>query len=218
MRRRRRVRRERGRVKIKKDIHGKKYPIRNIFDCIMKYDYLKLREYCTYFPNEINEALDDNIQTTPLIFAIRLKNIKAALCLIKMGADITQTNKDNMSALMYAVQIESYELCEKLISIDKEIVNIESKEWRRTALWYAVLQLGSQNPNVIDFRIFDLLIENGADIYKPISNTVTPYELITHQKNAKEILTHLENNFSQIIRQSPLATGMLIRASDNECN
>jgi ankyrin repeat protein len=198
--REKKIRREKGRVKIKRYINGKRYPIRSIFDCIKKYDYIKLKEYCTYFPNEINEALNDIVQTTPLIFAIRRKNVKAALSLIEMGADITQTNKDNMSALMYAVQIDSYELCEKLISIDKGIVKIESKDWERTALWYAILQLNSQNPNLIDFRIFDLLLENGADIYKPISNKVTPYELITHQKNAKEILMHLENNFLQIMK------------------
>jgi len=184
----------------KKDIHGKKYPIRSIFDCIVNYDYLKLREYCTYFPDEINEILDDNEQTTPLIFAIKQKNIKVALCLIERGADINLTNINNMSALMYAVQTGSYELCRKLIDLNKGIVNIESKDWRRTAIWYAILQIGSQNPNLIDFRIFDLLIENGANIYKPIYNRVTPYELIIHQKNAKEILTHIDNNFSQIVR------------------
>jgi len=187
-------------VKTKRYINGKRYPIKSIFECIKKYDYLKLKEYCTYFKNEINEVLDDNEQITPLIFAIKQKNIQAALCLIEMGANINLTNIDNMSALMYAVQIDSYELCDKLISVDKGTVNIESKDWKHTALWYAVLQLGSQYPNVIDFRIFDLLLENGADIYKPISNKVTPYELITNQKNAKEIMTHLENNFSQIIR------------------
>jgi len=187
-------------MKRKKDIYGKNYPIRSIFDCIVNYDYLKLREYCAYFPDEINEVLDDNEQTTPLIFAIKLKNIKAAFCLIERGADINLTNIHNMSALMYAVQTGSYELCKKLVGLDKRIVNIESKDWRRTAIWYAVLQIGSQNPNLIDFRIFDLLIENGANIYKPISNTVTPYKLITHQKNAKEILTHMENNFLQIMK------------------
>jgi ankyrin repeat protein len=187
-------------VKVKKDVHGIKYPIRSIFDCIVNYDYLKLREYCVYFPDEVNGILDDNEHNTPLIFAIKLKNIKAAFCLIENGANINLTNKDNMSTLMYAVQTGSYELCKKIIELDKRIVNIESKDWRLTAIWYAVLQIGSKKPNPIDFRIFDLLIENGADIYKPISNKVTPYELITHQKNAKEILFHLQNNFPQIIR------------------
>jgi ankyrin repeat protein len=187
-------------VKIKKIINGRKYSLRNIFDCIKKYDYLLLREYCTYFPNEINAVLDDNVQTTPLIFAIKRKNIEASLCLIEKGADINLTDIYNMSALMYAVQTGSYELCKKLIGLDKRIVNIESKDWRRTAIWYAILQIGSQDPNLIDFRIFDLLIENGANIYKPISNTATPYKLITHQKNAKEILTHINNNFPQIMR------------------
>jgi ankyrin repeat protein len=89
--------------------------------------------------------------------------------------------------------IDSYELCEKIISIDKNLVNIESKAERRTAVWYAILQIGCRPPESIDFRILDLLIENGADINKPISNGTTPYELITHQKNAKEIISHLTN-------------------------
>jgi len=180
--------------------HGRKYPIKNIIDCIVNYDYLKLREYCVYFPDEINSTLDRIEQNTPLIFAIKVKNIEAAFCLIERGANISQTNKDNMSALMYAVQTDSYELCKKLIELDKRIVNIESKDWRRTAIWYAVLQIGSWYPSPIDFRIFDLLIENGADIYKPISNTATPYELITHQRNAKEILFHLQNKFPQTMK------------------
>jgi len=186
-------------LKVKKDVHGKKYPIKSIIDCMLYYDYLKLREYCTYFPDEINMCLNDNEQNTPLLFAIKNKKIKAAFCLIEKGANINLTDKNNMSVLMYAVQINSHELCRKLINIDKRIVDIESKDWRRTVIWYAVLQIGSQISNSIDFRIFDLLIENGADIYKPISNTVTPFELITHQKNAKEILAHLETKFPQII-------------------
>jgi len=187
-------------MRIKKIINGKKYSLRNIFDCIKRYDSLFLREYCTHFPDEINAVLDDNVQTTPLIFAIKRKNIEAALCLIDKGADINLTDIYSMSALMYAVQIDAYELCKKLIGLDKKTVNIESKDWKRTAIWYSILQIGSQYPNPIDFRILDLLIENGANIYKPISNAATPYRLIAHQKNAKEILTHIDNNFPQIVQ------------------
>jgi len=185
------------RVKKRKDIHGKKYPIKDIIDCIINHDCLKLKEYCSYFHDEINMRIDSE-QNTPLIFVIKIKNIKAAFCMIEMGADIHQTNIDNMSALMYAVQAGSYELCKKLIELDKRIVNIESKDWRHTAIWYAVLQIGSQN--LIDFCIFDLLIENGADIYKPISNKLSPYDLITHQKNAEKIIFHIQNKFSHIMR------------------
>jgi ankyrin repeat protein len=183
-----------------KYVYGKKYPIKSIIDCILYHDYLKLREYCTYFPDEINTILNDNEQNTPLLFAIKRKDIKAAFCLIEKGANINLTNNDNMSALMYAVQANLYELCKKLIDVDKKIVNIESKDWKRTAIWYAVLQIGSQHFCPIDFRIIDLLIENGADIYKPISNTVTPFELIIHQKNAEKILFHLQNKFAKIMR------------------
>ena len=47
---------------------------------------------------------------------------------------------------------------------------------------------------------FSTMIFAGTNSDKPISNTVMPYKLITHQKNAKEILTHINNNFLQIMR------------------
>jgi len=72
---------------------------------------------------------------------------------------------------------------------------------RRTAIWHAILQIGRLPPESIDFKILDLLIENGTDLNKPISNGVTPYKLITHQKSAKEIVSHLKNKFPQIINQ-----------------
>jgi len=128
-----------------------------------------------------------------LHYVIQSNFVEAAFYLIKKGANVSLLDDYNMSALNRAVMIDSYELCEKIISIDKNLVNIESKEWRRTAVWYAILQIGRLPPETIDFRILDLLIENGADIHKPISNGVTPYELITHQKNAKEIISHLTN-------------------------
>jgi len=136
-----------------------------------------------------------------LHYVIQSNFVEAAFYLIKKGANVSLLDDYNMSALTHAVRIDSYEICEKLISIDKNLVNIESKAERRTTVWYAILQIGRLPPESIDFRILDLLIENGADIYKPISNGTTPYELITHQKNAKEIVSHLKNKFPQIINQ-----------------
>jgi len=179
---------------MKKDINKKKNHIRNILACIRKHqDLLELKEYFTCFPDEIDKIIYEKQQFIPLHYVIQSNFVEAAFYLIKKGANVSLLDDYNMSALNRAVMIDSYELCEKIISIDKNLVNIESKEWRRTAVWYAILQIGRLPPETIDFRILDLLIENGADIHKPISNGVTPYELITHQKNAKEIISHLTN-------------------------
>ena len=179
---------------LKKDINKKKHRIRSLLACISRHhDLLELKEYFTCFPDEIDKIIDENQQFIPLHYVINRNFVEAAFYLIKKGANVSLLDDYNMSALNRAVMIDSYELCEKIISIDKNLVNIESKEWRRTAVWYAILQIGRLPPETIDFRILDLLIENGADIHKPISNGVTPYELITHQKNAKEIISHLTN-------------------------
>ena len=187
---------------MKKQINKKKNHIRNILACIRKHkDLLELKEYFTCFPDETDKIIYENRQIIPLHYVIQSNFVEAAFYLIEKGANVSLLDDYNISALNRAVMIDAYELCEKLISIDKNLVNIESKEWRRTAIWDAIFQIGRCPPESIDFRILDLLIENGADIYKPISNGTTPYELITHQKNAKEIVSHLKNKFSQIINQ-----------------
>jgi len=186
----------------KKHINKKKNRIRSILTCIRKHhDLLELKEYFTRFPDEIDKIIDEKRQYNPLLCVIESNFVEAAFYLIKKGANVSLLDDYNISALNHAVMIDSYDLCEKIISIDKNLVNIESKEWRRTAVWHAILQIGRRPPKSIDFRILDLLIENGADIHKPISNGVTPYELITHQKNAKEIVSHLNNKFPQILNQ-----------------
>jgi ankyrin repeat protein len=179
---------------MKKHINKKKNRIRSILACIRKHqDLLEIKEYFTCFPDEIDKIIYENRQIIPLHYVIQSNFVEAAFYLIKKGANVSLLDDYNMSALNRAVMIDSYELCEKIISIDKNLVNIESKEWRRTVIWDAIFQIGRRPPESIDFRILDLLIENGADIYKPSSNGTTPYELITHQKNAKEILSHLTN-------------------------
>ena len=186
-----------------KYINKKKHRIRSILACISKHhDLLELKEYFTYFPDEIDKIIDEKRQYIPLFCAIESNFVEAVFYLIKKGANVSLLDDYNISALNHAVMIDSYELCKKIISMDKNLVNIESKEWRRTAVWHAILQIGRRPSEAIDFRILNLLIENGADIYKPISNGVTPYELITHQKNAKEIVSHLKNKFPQILNQS----------------
>jgi len=186
----------------KKYINKKKHRIRSLLACISRHhDLLELKEYFTCFPDEIDKIIDENQQFIPLHYVINRNFVEAAFYLIKKGANVSLLDDYNISALNHAVMIDSYELCEKLVSIDKNLVNIESKEWRRTVIWDAIFQIGRRPPESIDFRILDLLIENGADIYKPSSNGTTPYELITHQKNAKEIISHLNNKFPQIINQ-----------------
>ena len=194
-------------------INGKKHRLRSIWTCIIKHDFLKLKEYFTCFPDEINKIIDEKQLRTPLFFAISSKFIEAAFWLIEKGANVSLLDEYNTSVLTNAVMIDSYELCEKIISMDKDLVNLESREWRHTAVWHAILQIGSRPSEPIDFRILDLLIENGADIYKPISNTVNPYELITRQKNAKEIISHIKNKYPEIITQ-PGAT----HAAKNHAN
>ena len=118
---------------LKKQINKKKNRIRNIIACIRKYqDLLEIKEYFTCFPDEIDKIIYGNHQFIPLHFVIQSYFIEAAFYLIKKGANVSLLDDYNMSALNRAVMIDSFELCEKIISIDKNLVTIESKEWRRT--------------------------------------------------------------------------------------
>jgi len=181
-------------------INGKKHRLRSIWTCIIKHDFPKLKEYFTCFPDEIDKIIDEKQLRTPLLSAIENNFIEGALYLIEKGANVSLLDYFNISALIRAVKINSYELCKRLISIDKDLVSIEQKEGR-TAVWYAISQIGRRSSEPIDFRILDLLVENGADMYKPISNKTTAYELITHQDNAKEILSHIKSKYPQLITQ-----------------
>ena len=47
---------------------------------------------------------------TPLLLAIRHRNIENALCLIRHGADVKLATTDNQTALLYACQYHSQNL------------------------------------------------------------------------------------------------------------
>jgi len=118
---------------LKKQINKKKNRIRNILACIRKHqNLLEIKEYFTYFPDEIDKIIYGKWQFIPLHFVIQSNFIEAAFYLIKKGANVSLLDDYNISALNHAVMIDSFELCEKIISIDKNLVTIESKEWRRT--------------------------------------------------------------------------------------
>jgi ankyrin repeat protein len=146
-------------------------------------------------PEEINTVIDEKSGYTPLLFAIKTNYPEAALFLISKGTDINQKDIHNVTSLMYAVQNKSFDICKVILGKSPSLVNEETKTGHYTALWYVVLNLGRFLQEKIVFAIFDLLLDYGADLFKPTSNKMSPFDLIQNQVNKQNIMGHVEEKY-----------------------
>jgi ankyrin repeat protein len=177
----------------------KNHRLRSIFTCITKRDFLKLKEYFLVKPEDVNIVIDEKVGYTPFLFTIKTNYPKAALFLISKGADINQTDIHGVTSLMYAVQIRLLDICKAILDKSPSLINAETKIEHYTALWYAVLNLGRFPKENIVFAIFDLLLGYGADLFKPTSNKMSPFDLIQNQVNRQDIMGHINEKYPSFL-------------------
>ena len=105
--------------------------------CISPGDHHELLELMIKVsPQKIIDALD-RYKRTALLYAVRLANINCLKCLITNGADVNAGH-------------DRYRI-------------VESKQW--TPIMVAIEKMG-RNASAIEADIFDLLLDNGADVNK----------------------------------------------------
>jgi ankyrin repeat protein len=121
-----------------------------------------------------------------------------AFMLIRYGADINLRDDYLNSTLHLAVQAHSYAICKKLLEMNQDLINIGNKNCV-TPIWYIIPEIKKQKPNDNDFRIFDLLLKNGANLLFNSPRT-TPLDLIKanekHYKN--NLLQYIKTNYPNI--------------------
>ena len=114
-----------------------------------------------------NEPLDirDETGDTPLMCAIRNKNIKSLSILLKNGASPNFPDIRGWFPLHFATQKENIEMIELLVKNDANINQQDGMDGR-TPL---AVSIGTQNKIIIDY-----LLKQGADIHIPSKRGVTP--------------------------------------------
>jgi hypothetical protein len=189
---------------LKTDIHdeikllckhlGPDYPKKDIYYYIYKGNLFELENYISDQPDEIDKLSDGKYKYTPLICAIKAGMESCAFMLIRYGANVNLTDNKH-TTLHFAVQGHLYSICKKLIEINKDLVNTPN-DWGRTPIFENIPYIKDQTEDGNDYRIFDLLLQNGADLNYKALNKVTPIDLI----NANE--KHYNNNLLDYIKMN----------------
>jgi ankyrin repeat protein len=172
------------------------YPKKDIYYYIYKGNLLELGNYLLEDKSDIDKFTDeknDNYKETPLISAIKAGMESCALMLIRYGANVDLAIRKH-TTLHHAVHAHSYSVCRKLIEMNKDLVNTPNVSWGRTPLFDIIPYLKNQPEDSNDFRIFDLLLQNNADLFHKALNKVTPMDLIETSEK------HYKNNLKEYIR------------------
>jgi hypothetical protein len=170
------------------------YPKKDIYYHIYKGNLYELEEYISNNPNEIDKLSDGKYKYTPLICAIKAGMESCALMLIRYGADVNLTDNKH-TTLHFAVQAHSYSVCKKIIEMNKDLVNAPNN-WGRTPIFENIPCIKTQTEDGNDFRIFDLLLQNNADLFHKALNKGTPMDLIKANKK------HYNNNLVEYIKKN----------------
>jgi len=155
-------------------------------------------------PSEINKRgqMDRPGQfngLSPLLYAASNRRFEEhALLLIKYGADINAVDQYGCTTLDYAVQSRSIRLSKKLIEMNRDLVNRPDK-WDNIPLRDVIPWLNKEAPDADYYRVIDLLLENGADLYHAADNKVTPLSLIAvNGKAHPELIDHIDSKFPDL--------------------
>jgi hypothetical protein len=179
------------------------YPKKDIYYYIYKGNLLELENHISENKSEIDKLRDDKFKYTPLICAIKAGMESCALMLIRYGANVNLTDNWQHTTLHFAVQAHSYSIAKKLIEMNKDLVNTPN-DWGRTAIFENISCIKNQTKDGNDFRIFDLLLQNNADLFFKALNKVTPMDLIEanekHYKN--NLIEYIKSNYPQNMLKS----------------
>ncbi len=113
---------------------------------------------------------------TPLISAVKCRNIKLVESLLDRGADVNEVINNGHTALTIAAQKSHKEVVKLLLDRGANVNHVSSFE--KTALMYAASD-GDSNIDMVR-----LLIENGADVNAVLSLDQTPFEFVACKYNA----------------------------------
>lgn len=174
------------------------YPKKDIYYYIYKDNLFELENYLSKNLNEIDKLDEGKYKKTPLICAIKAGMESCALMLIRYGANVNLAEKTH-TTLHFAVQAHSYSICKKLIEMNKDLVNTPN-DWGRTPIFENIPCIKTQTKDDNDYRIFDLLLQNNADLFYKSHNKTTPMDLIkTSEKHYKNnLIEYIKINYPQI--------------------
>jgi len=175
-------------IKLLNKYLGTDYPKKDIYYYIYKGNLSELEDYISNNPNEIDKLNNEKYKYTPLICAIKAGMESCALMLIRYGANVNSTDNKQQTTLHFAVQAHSYSVCKKLIEMNKSLVNTPN-DWGRTPIFENIPYIKNQTKDGNDYRIFDLLLQNDADLYYKALNKITPRNLI--EENEKDYKNNL---------------------------
>lgn len=167
----------------------------NIINCILRKKYEELKDKLEKNDEDINALTSSG--NTFLILAITEKFEKGAILLIERGINVSILNKNHDSSLSIAAEYNAYEVAKLIIKKDRNLVNTPDS-YGNTPLWTAIIYACKKVD--IDYRMIDLLIENGADIYLPNRNNQTCLYLIK-RRGRLEIIEHIKTKFPGIIHK-----------------
>jgi len=175
------------------------YPIKDIYYYIYKGNLYELENYINEHATEIDTLSNSHYKYTPLICAIKSGMESCSLILIRYGANVNLTDNKQHTTLHFAVQAHSYSLCKKLIEMNKDLVNTPN-DYGRTPIFENIPFIKNQDKDSNDYRIFDLLLKNNANILHIAENKVSPLDLIeANQKHYNNnLLDYIKNNYPQI--------------------
>jgi len=179
---------------------GKDQNIRDIFYYMYKGNLLQLQSYLESNPDEINKMTTSNNPCTPLICAIKGGMESCALMLIRYGSDINLTDKYEETPLHFAVRAHSFYICQKLIEMNKKLINLPNR-FGRTPIFSNIPEIKNQTPDGNDYKIFDLFLQNDVDLYQVSDNKSTPFDMILanekHYKNG--LIEYIKKKYPKLL-------------------
>ena len=177
---------------------GPDYQKKDIYYYMYKGNLLELENHISEHIDEIDKLDASRYPSTPLIWAIKAGMESCAFILIRYGANINFRNKQS-TALHFAVHAHSYCICKKLIEMNKDLINTPD-DWGRIPIFGNIPYIKNQPENSTDYQIFDLFLQNDADLFYRALNGVTPMDLIeANEKHYKNNLTeYIKKNYPQI--------------------
>ena len=175
-------------------------PKKDIYYYLYKGNLLELEEYISNNTNEIDKLDGYRYNYTPLICAIKAGMESTAFILVRYGADIMLTDTYQHTVLHFAVQAHSYSVCQKLVELDKNLVNAPNK-WGRSPIFYSVPDIKNQGKDSNDYRIFDLLLQNGSNLFQVSDAKATVLDMIEandkHYNNG--LLEYIKLNYPHLL-------------------
>lgn len=167
----------------------------NIINCILNKNYKELKNKLEKNDEDINALTSSG--NTFLILAITEKFEEGAILLIERGINVSVLNKNHDSSLSIAAEYNAYNVAKLIIKKDKNLINTPDS-YGNTPLWTAIIYACKKID--IDYRMIDLLIENGANINLPNKNNQTCLYLIKRRERL-EIIEHIKTKFPNIIHK-----------------